>query len=98
MQRSISNAEDEKQRNPLAKQYQNKKAEFETMYPDLEIVGMSWDYEPSTFMARAEGGELSRISDVNIRVPATETYMIQELHLPVYHCLCLMLEERFFGS
>lgn len=45
----------------------------------------------------AEGGELSRISDVNIRVPETETYMIQELHLPVYHCLCLMLEDRFFG-
>ena len=30
-------------------------------------------------------------------VPETETYKIQELHLPVYHCLCLMLEERFFG-
>ena len=29
-------------------------------------------------------------------VPETETYMIQELHLPVYHALCLMLEERFF--
>ena len=34
---------------------------------------------------------------VCIRVPETETYMIQELHLPVYHCLCLMLEEEFFG-
>lgn len=41
--------------------------------------------------------ELSRMSDVCIQVPQTETYMIQELHLPVYHCLCLMLEERFFG-
>lgn len=40
--------------------------------------------------------ELSRIADVCIRVPETETYMIQELHLPVYHCLCLMLEEKFF--
>ena len=30
-------------------------------------------------------------------VPQTETYMIQELHLPVYHCLCLMLEDHFFG-
>lgn len=36
------------------------------------------------------------MSDVCIQVPQTETYMIQELHLPVYHCLCLMLEERFF--
>ena len=41
--------------------------------------------------------KLSQIADVCIRVPQTETYMIQELHLPVYHCLCLMLEERFFG-
>lgn len=39
---------------------------------------------------------LSDIADICIRVPETETYMIQELHLPVYHCLCLMLEERFY--
>lgn len=45
----------------------------------------------------AKGGELGRVADVSIRVPETETYMIQELHLPVYHCLCLMLEDRFFG-
>lgn len=45
----------------------------------------------------AKGGELARVSDVAIKVPEDETYMIQELHLPVYHCLCLMLEERFFG-
>lgn len=44
------------------------------------------------------GGELAEVSDVTIKVPATETYMIQELHLPVYHCLCLMLEDRFFGA
>ncbi len=43
------------------------------------------------------GGELAKVADVAIKVPATETYMIQELHLPVYHCLCLMLEDRFFG-
>ena len=41
---------------------------------------------------------LSRMSDVCIQVPQTETYMIQELHLPIYHCLCLMLEERFFSE
>lgn len=40
--------------------------------------------------------KLSALSDVCIQVPATETYMIQEYHLPVYHSLCLMLEERFF--
>lgn len=46
----------------------------------------------------AKGGELAEVSDVVIRVPENETYMIQELHLPVYHCLCLMLEDRFFGE
>lgn len=46
----------------------------------------------------ATGGELAEVSDVVIKVPETETYMIQELHLPVYHCLCLMLEDRFFGK
>lgn len=45
-----------------------------------------------------DGGELVKMADVTIRVPETETYMIQELHLPVYHCLCLMLEDRFFGA
>ena len=42
------------------------------------------------------GGELAKVSDVAIKVPSCETYIVQELHLPVYHCLCLMLEERFF--
>lgn len=46
----------------------------------------------------AKGGELAQVADVAIKVPETETYMIQELHLPVYHCLCLMLEDRFFGK
>lgn len=41
---------------------------------------------------------LSEASDVCIRVPEQETYKIQELHLPVYHCLCLMLEDYFFGE
>lgn len=45
----------------------------------------------------AKGGELAEVADVVIKVPETETYMIQEFHLPVYHCLCLMLEDRFFG-
>ena len=44
------------------------------------------------------GGELAKVANVAIRVPATRTYKIQELHLPVYHCLCLMLEDRFFGT
>ena len=43
------------------------------------------------------GGELASVADVAVKVPETETYLIQELHLPIYHCWCLMLEERFFG-
>ena len=43
------------------------------------------------------GGKLKTLCDVCVCVPETETYKIQELHLPVYHALCLMLEERFFG-
>lgn len=46
----------------------------------------------------AKGGELAQVADVVVRVPETETYMIQELHLPVYHCWCLMLEDKFFGG
>lgn len=42
--------------------------------------------------------KLMKYADVCIRVPETETYKIQELHLPVYHCLCSMLEDHFFGE
>lgn len=45
-----------------------------------------------------KNSKIEQMSDVCIKVPQTETYMIQELHLPVYHCLCLMLEEEFFGE
>lgn len=41
--------------------------------------------------------KLCALADVTVKVPQTETYMIQELHLPVYHCWCLMLEDKFFG-
>ena len=44
------------------------------------------------------GGELGKVADVAIKVPEIETYMVQELHLPIYHCLCLMLEDYFFGK
>ena len=45
----------------------------------------------------AKDSKLKDMSDVCIKVPQTETYMIQELHLPIYHCLCLMLEDKFFA-
>ena len=53
----------------------------------LKVIGLTGSKE----------NKLMKYADVCIRVPETETYKIQELHLPVYHCLCLMLEERFFG-
>ncbi len=43
------------------------------------------------------GGLLKNIADVTIIAPSNETFMIQELHLPIYHCLCLMLENHFFN-
>lgn len=54
----------------------------------IKIVGLTGE----------NGGELGSIADVAIKVPEKETYMVQELHLPVYHCLCLMLEDEFFGN
>lgn len=44
----------------------------------------------------ASGGKLKDLADVSICVPESETYKIQELHLPVYHCLCMMLENYFW--
>jgi len=42
------------------------------------------------------GGRLLALTDLCLRVPSSETYRIQEFHLPIYHCLSLMLEESFF--
>lgn len=53
----------------------------------LKVIGMTG----------AKDSKLSELADVCIKAPETETYMIQELHLPIYHCLCLMLEERYFA-
>lgn len=75
----------------------------------ISTSGNSKNIMSATVVARAlgikvigltgnNGGELAGVADSIIKVPQTETYMIQELHLPVYHCLCLMLEERFFGE
>ena len=44
------------------------------------------------------GGRLADVCDVTVRAPETETYRIQEYHLPIYHCWCLMLEDHFFGE
>ena len=54
----------------------------------LKVIGLTGGKE----------NKLMKYTDVCICVPETETYKIQELHLPVYHCLCLMLEQKFFGA
>ena len=43
-----------------------------------------------------KGGELKEYAETCICVPESETFKIQELHLPVYHCICAMIEEHFF--
>jgi D-sedoheptulose 7-phosphate isomerase len=45
----------------------------------------------------ADGGQLARETDLCLRVPASRTPDVQELHLPVYHTLCAMLEQHYFG-
>ena len=75
----------------------------------ISTSGNSRNVMSATVVARAlgikvigltgeKGGELAQVADVAVRVPSSETYMIQELHLPVYHCWCLMLEDKFFGK
>jgi len=44
------------------------------------------------------GGKLKNFADVLINVPEIETWKIQELHLPIYHLLCMMLEDCFFNE
>ncbi len=43
------------------------------------------------------GGKVKSLADISICVPENETYRIQEYHLPIYHMLCLALEQEFFG-
>ena len=53
----------------------------------MRVIGLTGERE----------SRLSQLADATVRVPQRETYMVQELHLPIYHCLCLMLEDTFFG-
>lgn len=54
----------------------------------IKIIGLTGE----------KGGELEKKADVIVKVPESETYIIQELYLPIYHCWCLMLEEHFFKN
>ena len=73
----------------------------------LSTSGNSADCVAAAEVMRAVGGRsialtgqaasrLSDVCDIAIRVPETETFRVQELHLPVYHALCAMLEEELF--
>ncbi len=42
--------------------------------------------------------KLKMLSDITIQVPSFETFKIQELHLPVYHAICLAVENEFYGD
>jgi D-sedoheptulose 7-phosphate isomerase len=54
----------------------------------LVVIGMSGE----------GGGKLAYLSDIAIRVPESETFKIQELHLPVYHAICAEVEEYFYSK
>ena len=45
----------------------------------------------------SKDSKLSELCDCTIKAPGTETYKIQELHLPIYHYLCADIERRIFG-
>lgn len=44
-----------------------------------------------------KGGNISDIVDISIKLPETDTYLVQELTLPVYHAICIMIEDHFWG-
>ncbi len=49
-------------------------------------------------MTGEDGGRMAGLCDVLIAVPARRTFEVQELHLPVYHCLCAMVEANFWNE
>ena len=54
----------------------------------LSVIGMTGE-RPSA---------LEENSTLCIKVPSTETYKVQELHLPVYHAICDAVENEFFDK
>ena len=55
---------------------------------DMTVIGLTG----------GTGGRLKEFCDIIINVPAMETYKIQEYHLPIYHVICMALENEFFGE
>jgi D-sedoheptulose 7-phosphate isomerase len=54
----------------------------------LRVIGMTGD----------SGGALAPLCDVCLCVPARETFLVQEYHLPLYHALCAAVEEALFSG
>ena len=52
----------------------------------LKIIGLTGE----------NGGKLKDISNICIKAPESETFKIQELHLPIYHYICAAVEQYFF--
>ncbi len=48
-------------------------------------------------MTGENGGRCAEVADISLKVPADRPYLVQELHQPIYHTLCLMLEKNFYG-
>lgn len=59
------------------------------------ITAKAMNISSVTFTGQ-KNSALVLLSDIAIQVPELETYKIQELHLPIYHTICAMLEEEFF--
>ena len=55
---------------------------------DMKVISITGEKESA----------LSRFSDICIKLPETETFKVQELTLPVYHCLAAMIENKFFDE
>lgn len=52
----------------------------------LKVIGLTGE----------SGGRLAGLCDLCLRVPAKRTLLVQELHLPIYHTLCLLIEDAIF--
>ena len=49
------------------------------------------------YLTGRDGGKLRGLADILLNVDETETYKVQEKHLPLYHQLCMRVEARLFG-
>lgn len=47
-------------------------------------------------MTGQSGGKLKEVCDILLNVPETETYLVQEQHIQLYHRLCLLVEKAIF--